>query len=104
MQDGIHRAVDEDVLGDVVLEELEPLVAEQVGDVPDVTGDQVVDGGDAIAFGQQTVAEMRAEKAGAAGHDGMGSGCHWWFNSKWGDSVSSVQRLAPGVTPTLPIP
>ena len=64
------------------LRNLNRSLPEQVGDVPDVPGDQVVDGGDAIAFGEQAVAEMRTEEARAAGHDGMEQ-MPWWFDSKW---------------------
>ena len=77
MEHVVDAAGEVDVLGDVVVDEREVRVAGEVGDVVGVARDQVVDGDDAMAFGQQAVAKMRAEKAGAAGDDGNGSG---WSN------------------------
>ena len=42
-------------------------IAGQVGDVVGAAGDQVVHGDDVMALGQEPVAEVAAEEAGAAG-------------------------------------
>jgi len=45
-----------------------------VGDVVHLARDEVVDGDDVMALGEETVGKMRAEKASATGDDGHGSG------------------------------
>jgi hypothetical protein len=49
---------------------LEILVPGQVPDVRGVAGDQIVDGNDPVTFRQQSIAQMRSQKASGAGHDG----------------------------------
>ena len=73
MEDVVHAAGEVDVLRHVVVDELEILVAGEVGDVVGIPRDEVIDGDDVMAFGEETVGEMRAEKAGTTGHDGYGS-------------------------------
>ena len=69
VQHRIERALDEDVLGHVVLDEVEALVAGQVGDVVHVAGAEVVHGDHLVALSQQAVAEMGADEAGSAGDE-----------------------------------
>ena len=68
VEDEIHRAVDEDAFGDVLLA-IGKRRGIDVGDVVGVAGDEVVDRDNFVAFGQTTVAQMGAEKPGAAGDD-----------------------------------
>ncbi len=75
MEDVVDAAGEVDELCDVVVDELEVLVAGEMGDVVGIARDEVVDGDDAMAFGEEAVDEMGAEEAGAAGDDGDGSGC-----------------------------
>ena len=66
--DEVDLPVDVDVLGHVVVEELEALAA-QVRDVLQRPGVEVVDADDSEAVLDQVVAEVRAEETGAAGDD-----------------------------------
>ena len=52
-----------------MLDEAEVVASEQVGDVLDAAGEQVVDADDPVAVGEQPLAEVRAEEAGAAGDE-----------------------------------
>ena len=54
--------------GDVVAHRLEVRIAEQVRDVVLAPGEVVVDAQHVVAVAQQAFAQMRAEEAGAAGH------------------------------------
>ena len=64
-------SVDVDVLGDVDVAELEPVVAE-VLDVLERARVEVVEADDPVALAQQVLAQVRAEEPGAAGHDRCG--------------------------------
>ena len=66
--DEVDRPCDLEVLDHVVVEELEPLVPD-VLDVCERARVQVVDAEDAVALLEEVVAEMRAEEAGASGHE-----------------------------------
>ena len=59
------------VVGDVELDEVEPVMAEQVRDVAGVACAAVVDADDAITAVDQAVADVRADEAGPAGDDDM---------------------------------
>ena len=76
VQHVVHRSVDVDVVGDVVLDELEVAIA-QVRDVGDVAGQQVVDADDRVAAIEQRFGEMRADEAGRAGNDDTFFGHDW---------------------------
>src|SRR5689334_12779204 len=52
----------------VVTHELEPLVVEQGEDVLARAREEIVDTQHVVTVGQQPLAKMRAEEAGAAGH------------------------------------
>src|SRR5690606_18547919 len=54
-------------LDDVVLDQGEPGMLHQVGDVRPASGDEVVDGDHVVAGCQERVTEMRPDEAGAAG-------------------------------------
>src|SRR5262245_52842899 len=58
----VHRPVDLDGLGNVVLDEVEPGVPVVVLDVPPAPRQQVVDAEDLVPLGQKTVAEMRPDE------------------------------------------
>jgi hypothetical protein len=66
VEDRVQRSGDVDVVGDVVLDEVEPFVAGQVSDVLHAAGAQVVYGDDFVSFRQQAVAEMGANESGPA--------------------------------------
>ena len=70
MEDVIDLVRDEKILRDVLLDEAEILVAGEVLDVGEVSGDQVIDRDHPMAFREQAVGQVRAEKPGAAGDDG----------------------------------
>jgi hypothetical protein len=55
--------------GDVVAHQLEAGVVEQVRDVVLGAGEEVVDTEHVVPFGQQAVAQVAAQKAGAAGDE-----------------------------------
>ena len=54
---------------DVVLNEMVVWTAGQMPDVGLIASDQIIDGNDAVAFCEQTIAQMRPEKSRATGHD-----------------------------------
>ena len=62
MEHVVDRPVDRDRLGDVVLDEAEARPFEQVGDVPAVAGQQVVDADDLVPLGEEPLAEVGADK------------------------------------------
>ncbi len=66
----LHRLVEEQELGDILLDELELPVAGEVGDVFDRAGNEIVDADDAVAAGEQQIDQMRTEKARRAGDNG----------------------------------
>ena len=68
VQHVIDRAVDVDVVGDVVADELEIAIA-QVRDVGEVAGQQVVDADHREAAIEQRFRQMRADESGGAGDD-----------------------------------
>jgi hypothetical protein len=68
VQHVIDRPVDVDVVGDVVLDELEVAVRE-VRDVGVSPGQQVVDADDRIAAVEQRFREVRSDEPGSAGDD-----------------------------------
>ena len=69
MQHRIQRPFDVDVVGDVLKYEGKAAIAGQMGDVIRVAGDQVVHSDDGVAICQQPVAQVRSDKAGAAGDE-----------------------------------
>ena len=69
MQDVVHGSVDVDVVGDIVLDELEVGIPRQVRDVGDVAREQVVDADDRVAALQQRLGQVGTDEAGCAGDD-----------------------------------
>ena len=63
-----------DLLADVGDDEAEAVVAHQVGHVLPRSGGEVVEADDGVAPLDQTVAQVRAQEAGAAGHHDP---AHW---------------------------
>ena len=68
VEDAVERALEVDVVRDVVLHEHE-VAAGQVLDVRHVAGDQVVHADDGVAVVEQVLGEVRAEEAGGAGDE-----------------------------------
>ncbi len=64
----MHLTGDMEVIGHVVVDQLELLVSEQMGDIGSVPRDQVVDAGDLGARVDEPGADMGAEKPGPT-HD-----------------------------------
>ena len=60
--------------GDVVAHELEVGVVEQMQDVVLGAGEKVIEAEDIVAVGEQALAEVGTEEAGAAGDEGTGAG------------------------------
>src|SRR5262245_37555054 len=65
----IHGTGDLDRLAHVVLEEPEPRLVRQVGDVAAIPGQEVVDADDLMAIANEAFAKMRANKSGSARYD-----------------------------------
>ncbi len=62
----------EDEIGNVVLDETIIRVSGQMPNVRGVARDQIVDRDHAMTFRQQTISQVRAQKASAAGYDRNG--------------------------------
>ena len=69
MQHRIHRAVDVDVVGDIVMDEGKVFVSSEMGDVPGIAGDEIVHRNDRMTLSEKTITEMRANKASAASNE-----------------------------------
>ena len=67
MEHVVDGAGDVDVIGDVGAEAAEARMLEEMADVGVVAGDEVVERKHVPAFGDEAIAKMRAEKAGASG-------------------------------------
>jgi hypothetical protein len=65
VEDGVQRAGDVDEVGHVHADQPEPL-ADQVLDVAQASGEEVVHADDVPALGQQPAAQVGPEEAGAA--------------------------------------
>ena len=70
MKDEIDLPFYEKVVRDIVVNELEAGISREMGDVIGAARDQVVNTDDRVLFGNKPIAEMRAEKTGAAGDNG----------------------------------
>src|SRR5689334_2964558 len=64
----------ENEIGDIMFDESEIFVAGEMSNICGVTGDQIVDGNDAVIFCQQSIDQMRSQKTGTASHDRNGMG------------------------------
>src|SRR5258707_14150351 len=69
VQEGVDGAFNVNEGSNVVLDEEEPLTAGQVLNVGSVAGDEVVHGDNIMTLGQETVAQVRPKKTGAAGDE-----------------------------------
>jgi hypothetical protein len=56
-------------MGHIVADQLKVLVGEQVLDVGFLGGEEVVEADDIVALGDEAIADVRPEEAGAAGHE-----------------------------------
>jgi hypothetical protein len=74
VEDVIEVAVDVNIVGHVVLHEPEPILSQlkEMLDVFRISGHEVVHADDLMALFDETIAEMRSEKAGSAGDE-----CAW---------------------------
>ena len=72
MPDVIDRAVEKQILRDILLDEFVVRVAGQVRDVVDRSRDKIINSNHAMAARQQQVGEVRAKKSRASRHDGSG--------------------------------
>src|SRR5690606_13539992 len=71
VQDIVHPARDMDKGGYIVMVELETFEVEQVFNVPQVPGDQIVHPDDMVTFGYETIAEMGSQEARCSGDEGF---------------------------------
>ncbi len=62
VQDVVDRAVDFDVIRDIVPQEREACVALQVLNVQRIAGDEIVDANDVVAFREEAFAEWGASR------------------------------------------
>ena len=69
MQHTVQRSLDVRVRRDVVAETGEAVIADQMGDVVRMAGDEVVQPDDRVAIGEEAIGEMRAEEPGGAGDE-----------------------------------
>ena len=70
MPDVIHRRIEKNKFGDVLLDELEIGIAAEVRNVVHGAGDKIVEADDLVAARHEQICQMRAEKSGGAGDDG----------------------------------
>lgn len=70
MKDEIDLSFYEKVVRDIVVDKLEAGIPREMGDVIGATRDEVVDANRGVLFGNEPIAQMRAEEAGATGHNG----------------------------------
>src|SRR5205807_1791698 len=86
------------VVGDVVLDEGEPVHAEELVHVGDVPRDEVVDGDDLVAAGQQGATQMRPEEAGPTGDDSPHQRPIPWYSKPRRRSAAGSSRLRASTT------
>jgi hypothetical protein len=67
MEDRIDRTINIDEIADVMLNEIEAVIAHQVGDIVSASRNKIVHCHDRMALFQETVTKMRPEKTGSAG-------------------------------------
>lgn len=70
MEDEIDLPFHEQVVRDIVVDELEAWVSSKMGDIIGAACDQVVDTYHGVPFCNESIAQVRTEKAGASGHNG----------------------------------
>src|SRR5262249_19056237 len=84
----------------VVTHQLEAIVADEMGDVALGAGEEIVDADEVGATLQQALAQMRAEKAGTAGHQNALFEMHGESTS--GERVSATDSTTPPELPSMP--
>src|SRR5581483_11596126 len=105
MEHEVDGLVDGDRFGDVVIQEGERVVLE-VRDVLERAGLEVVDADDPMPFVQQSVAQMRRQKAGAAGDNGSRHCAGWYSGRRFRVPILTnlFHTAAPlGFSPCVPI-
>ena len=75
VQDVVDGPVDLQRLRDVVPDEAGIAVATRAAEVRLLAGDEVIDGDDLVALGEEALAQMRADEAGAAGDQRSHGAC-----------------------------
>ena len=89
-------------MGDVVAHRLEMWVGQQMSDVVLAPGEIIVDAEHVVALGQQALAQMRAEKTGAAGDENtFGDDAHRTIFRSGHASTRNSGRTIRGGRPTL---
>jgi hypothetical protein len=68
VQNVVYRAVNKDILGDIMFYEFEPGIADQVRDVIRIAGYKIVHAYDVVTLFDEPVTEMAAEKSCPAGY------------------------------------
>jgi hypothetical protein len=90
--------LDEERLGDIVPHDFEPAVIQQMLDVFSSAGEEVVETGDAVTFGKEPFAKMRADEAGATGYeDAHDPGSCWRMEELLTQSAHRSLREAASV-------
>ena len=69
VQDRVHGPVEKDVLRDVVEDEAVFPVSREMGDVPLVPGDEIVETDHFVPFGEKPIGQVAAEEARGSGDD-----------------------------------
>jgi hypothetical protein len=68
----VHWTINEEKLGDILLNESEVPVSSQMGDVIRRPGHQIVDSNHPVTTCEQTIGKVRSQKPGGAGHQRSG--------------------------------
>jgi len=71
--DALDGALDVARAPQVAFDELDPV--EERGDVVALAGREVVEHADALALGEERLDDVRADEAGATGHEVLGHSC-----------------------------
>ena len=69
MQDKVERAIHVDVVGHVVVDQLELRVADEMGDIFGSAGEKIIHADDLVTLGDHQVAHVRSEETGTAGDE-----------------------------------
>jgi hypothetical protein len=79
MEHGVDPAREKDVVGYIVPEEGEFLIAHQMGNIVPAAGNEIVEAYDLVPVGKQAITQMGAKEPGSAGdqnaHDDLKIQC-----------------------------
>jgi hypothetical protein len=102
--DLVHLDVERE--GHVVTNQLEQRVAHQVGDVALGAGEEIVDAEHVMAISQQSIAQVRAQEAGAAGNENLLHGASFNHsevrNLAWATGWHEIDSPYPFRSSSLP--